>query len=154
MSITKINKKSMVKISVVSLIIIVFIISLFFVSTSMAVILKEKYYLGEKVKIDLRNKDNYQIKIFSPSKVFSKQGGKDIFIFSPEETGRYRIELKSDKAENYEFEVVDESEDNSGIDNSVKDKASESNENINKDYEQEKGSDEVSGKNRIENLFQ
>jgi hypothetical protein len=120
------NKKSMIKIGVVSFVVILLIVILLLVNLSSAVIEKEKYVLGEKVKIDLRNYENYELKIITPSETIIKKGSDETVIFEPHEIGRYKIEIvrgiqgieaerklsiHSRQTEEYYFEVVETGDD-------------------------------------------
>ena len=68
------NKKSMAKIGAASLIIIVFFLLIFFIVipkiTGTGILEKNKYFLGEKVRIDLSSYENYKIKIITPSNTY------------------------------------------------------------------------------------
>ncbi|MBD3253413.1 hypothetical protein GF386_06780, partial [Candidatus Pacearchaeota archaeon] len=105
------NKRSMAKIgaiSIIGILLIGLILGLLIVSLGSAVIEKNEYILGEKVKIDLTDK-NYKLKIITPSDTFFKEGYGGAVIFEPEELGKYILETELDgENEVYEFEVIDE----------------------------------------------
>ncbi|RMD67600.1 hypothetical protein D6817_01130, partial [Candidatus Pacearchaeota archaeon] len=70
--------------------------------------LKETYVLGEKIKLDLRDYENYSIKITTPSTSYISTGRGNLFVFSPHEAGHYRLEVVSgSQSEIFEFEVVE-----------------------------------------------
>jgi hypothetical protein len=101
------NRKGFIKIGLVLLSLFLFILVFFFISNSTAVIDKESYLLGEKVKIDLKGIENYRVKVVTPSKSYVLEGSDDSFSFEPEEIGSYRIELQFNGEERvYSFEVI------------------------------------------------
>ena len=104
------NKKGLIKIgiSAVLTIFMIFLLSISFLSyQSTAIIQSNSYILGEKVKINLLYIENYTIKIITPSTTYIKEGSKDVFLFKPEETGLYKINIVyNDKEENFELKVL------------------------------------------------
>ncbi|MBD3253418.1 hypothetical protein GF386_06805, partial [Candidatus Pacearchaeota archaeon] len=104
----------MIKISVWIFIVFLFLITLFFVERGSAVIEKDRYVLGEKVKFNLRGYGSYKMKVITPSTSYIKPGINDIILFEPKEVGNYEIEIKSGKKfEEYFFEVIGDNETNS-----------------------------------------
>ncbi len=108
------NRKSMAKIGAIGIITIIFLVLLFLLILpffSSAILDKEVYVLGEKIKFNMRNMGDYEvrIKITTPSTSFVRVGTNDIFIFEPEETGDYIVELwRGGGKEEYYFKVIDE----------------------------------------------
>ncbi len=104
------DKRGIIKLGIFGavLLIVVFIIFLIFSSIfSSAELVKERYVLGEKVKIDLQGVVNYKVKIVTPSQTFIKQGSNDVVAFKANETGKHKIVLSyNGKTEEYSFEVV------------------------------------------------
>ena len=88
----------------------VILIALFSVFSS-AILSEDKYALDEKVKIDLQGINDYRLKITTPSTTYVMQGSDEIFVFKPDEIGRYILNLQyQEESEIYEFEVVDSQE--------------------------------------------
>jgi len=104
------NKKSMAKIGAISMLAVIVIIMFLVVAFtffSSAITDKQEYVLGEKVKFNLENMGDYEIKIITPSTSYIRLGSNDIFIFEPAETGDYNVELwRGGGKENYYFSVV------------------------------------------------
>jgi hypothetical protein len=92
------------------ILIIVLVFSL--VSTTLfssAFVNQEIYNLGDELRIDLRNEENYSVKIATPSKTLLREGRGGVFLYSLEEIGVYSISFKfQDRKESYSFEVVDD----------------------------------------------
>ena len=105
----KMNKKSLVKIGAIGIVVIAFLVIIFLVILplfSSAILEKNVYELGEKVKINLNG--DYKLKIVTPSTSYITKAKGEV-IFEPKETGKYKIILeKEGKTESYEFEVVDD----------------------------------------------
>jgi cellulose synthase/poly-beta-1,6-N-acetylglucosamine synthase-like glycosyltransferase len=104
------NKKSMYKIKVASILFLVALTFLFFIlfSLSSAVTDKSNYVLEEKVKIFLPSENEHNIKIITPSQTYLKKTSSDL-IFMPEEAGEYNIIISSEKgSENHKFNVRSE----------------------------------------------
>ncbi len=103
------SKKGIVKFSIVGIFAFaLFILTAFvFISDkSLAVLDKDNYILGEKVSIDLRGIDDYTIQIRTPSTKYIKRGSNDIFIFKPEENGKYNLIVENSKGrKEYSFFV-------------------------------------------------
>jgi hypothetical protein len=104
------DKRAIIKISVMGIIITMTLMAIFLISNSSA-ITKSQYLLGEKVKIDLEEYKDYKLKITTPYTVIIKKGSGGVFIFKPEEAGSYKVEIKDEsKTELFEFEVTKEKE--------------------------------------------
>jgi hypothetical protein len=70
---------------------------------------EEKYYLGDDLRVDLREKGNYTARFFTPSKTLLKKGSNDLFLYELNELGKYEIKFKFEQgSESYSFEVVEE----------------------------------------------
>lgn len=83
--------------------------SLFFVLPASSLEVNQEYILGSSVKLDLSKYENYVLKIETPSSTFIKQGNKDNFLFTPEETGEHALILESGgKTSVYSFLVKEE----------------------------------------------
>src|SRR3990167_3778970 len=97
------NKRGLIKIGMVGIFLLMtslMIIVIFLTTQSIAVILKDSYMLGEKVKINLEDVENYKLKIITPSTSYIIEGSKEIFTFNPEEAGIYTVVLQTiDKKE-------------------------------------------------------
>ena len=106
------NNKGLIKRGIVGSFLIIFIFILLIVILSIsssAIIQKETYILGEKVKINLGNIKDYQLKIKTPSNSYVVKGDNEVFIFKPDEAGKYVLSLHyQEKLETYEFEVISE----------------------------------------------
>ncbi len=63
------------------MLIFVFFICLFLISGGYAIISKDKYFLGEKVRFDLKNQGSYKLKIITPSTTLLRMGSNDVFIY-------------------------------------------------------------------------
>src|SRR4030043_62591 len=101
------NRKSMAKIGVVSVIALALIS--FFLTTplSSSSLVEGRYNLGDKIKIDLKGYGSYKMKITTPSTAYSYPGMNNVVLFTPSEVGNYSIELNyGKKTESYTFEVV------------------------------------------------
>ena len=100
-------KRGIGGICLMTLFIIIFV-GIFSVSSSaLGIISKESYALGESVKIDLSKVENYTLKIITPSTSYLLSGSKEVFVFKPQEPGKYALNLQySRKQEFYEFEVM------------------------------------------------
>jgi len=108
----KLNKKSMTRIGAVILILIIFGIVLFSITISSAILTKDKFVLGEKVKMNLRGYGSYRMKIITPSTSYIKTGMNNIILFTPKKVGEYKIELNYGReSESYFFEVFENFED-------------------------------------------
>ncbi len=107
------NKKSMAKLGAIGTVLLLLILLTFTIlpTSSSAILNKEEYTLGEKIKFDMRNLGDYEIKIkiTTPSTSFVRVGTNDIFIFEPKETGDYLVELwRGGGKETYSFTVIGE----------------------------------------------
>jgi hypothetical protein len=114
------NKKSMIKIGAVSLILVVIsiIILIIFLSFSSYAqsniknLQKDTYILGEKIKIQLTPTDENietTIKIKTPSETLIQKTDKSYFLFQPQEIGNYEVIINQDNEKKvYGFEVVSE----------------------------------------------
>ncbi len=104
------NKRGLIKTGVftffIALVISVLIIS-FSTKNASAIIEKNTYFLGDKVKINLQDFQNYTIKINTPSTSFIKKGSNDFFTFNPEEIGEYNLILSyGEITKEFYFEVL------------------------------------------------
>ena len=99
------GRRGIAKVAGVLLIILFIILFGFFVSAK--VIDERDYVLGEDLKIDLSNYDNYLLKIITPDKTFLKEGSSpDILLFNLDKEGKYEVDLISgDAVKKYFFEV-------------------------------------------------
>ncbi|MFA5764461.1 MAG: DUF2341 domain-containing protein, partial [archaeon] len=99
------NKKGIIKISTIILILallLVFIFSSFFSSASS----EESYLIGEEIKIDLSNYDSCIVKLKTPSGEESQSNCDNKFFLKFEEVGQYVLDIKSeDNLERLEFQV-------------------------------------------------
>jgi hypothetical protein len=104
------NKKSLMKISATGIMFILsstFILFLLLPFISNASELKGKYSLGEEIRINLEEYNNYTLKIITPTNTFLKIGNEKNILFRPAETGNYSVIIISqDKSESFNFEVV------------------------------------------------
>ena len=107
------NKKARIilKTSAVIMFLLIFIILILSILPVTAILDKQHYELGEKVKIDLREIENYTLKINTPSTSYLKKGNNDVLLFQPEEIGHYSLTLNYNyKQERFEFEVIEKKE--------------------------------------------
>ncbi|MBR9705966.1 hypothetical protein GOV14_02955 [Candidatus Pacearchaeota archaeon] len=87
----------------------VLLIFLLIPQISSDLIQKDKYVLNEKIKLDLRNIENYKLKIITPNNHYILHGSNDVRIFEPNMAGKYKIEIKSNEINKvYNFEVFKE----------------------------------------------
>jgi hypothetical protein len=71
----------------------------------------KSYFLGEKIKINLENDEEYTLKIQTPLKSYIRKGEGSNIIFQPKEIGNYNVLVKNYNYEkNYNFEVISISE--------------------------------------------
>ncbi len=99
------NKSGIVKITLLIGLLLFFMILfiIFFDSKiSSAIIQKNKYVIGENVKINLIGTDYDKLKIITPKTSYMISGKKDGFIFKPEQMGSYKI-IAYSKSGNKEF---------------------------------------------------
>ena len=105
------DKKGVIRISVLGIGILLVVFAFFMIFSSFfssAMIVKDKYVIGEKVKIDLQDIKNYKIKIITPTQTLIKTGTQNSFIFKPSEIGKYKLMINyNGKSEEYYFEVVE-----------------------------------------------
>ena len=99
----------MAKIGAISLLgILIVLVGVLVMSSifSSAIISKQEYKLGEKIRLNLENYGDYRIKIITPSTSFIRVGTNDVFVFEPEETGDYTLELwRGGGKQEYYFKV-------------------------------------------------
>ena len=50
-----------------------------------------QYFVGEKIKIDLGDADEYIISIKTPNQTFIQKSTKSYFIYQPTNPGKYQI---------------------------------------------------------------
>ena len=107
----KFDKRGVVKAGVIGIFVLIAVFSLSLIFSSIfssAVISRSEYKLGESVKIDLSGKENYRIKIITPSSSFVQMENEKSVVFKPEEIGNYSLILQNEgRTETYEFEVVE-----------------------------------------------
>ncbi|MFH1801974.1 MAG: DUF2341 domain-containing protein [archaeon] len=105
------NKKAVVKASILAVLLVAAVLFLLMVPSSSSAIVLEKseYELGETVSLDLSSFHVYRVKITTPSKSYVKEGNDDSLAFKPEEVGSYSLRIQSGGDEEYySFEVVGE----------------------------------------------
>ncbi|MEM0465069.1 MAG: hypothetical protein QXW97_00005, partial [Candidatus Pacearchaeota archaeon] len=103
------NKRGLSKLIIFVLVLSFFFMFIFLVQKNIGAQIIEKniFFLGEKVKLDLSNKLNYNLKINSPKKNYNFKGTLSNFVFIPEEIGNYSVEINSNGVlEKYYFDVV------------------------------------------------
>jgi hypothetical protein len=106
--------KNILKIRSINLLVISIIV--FFVLLSIFCLALENnnsksYFLGEKIKINLENDEEYTLKIQTPLKSYIRKGEGSNIIFQPKEIGNYNVLVKNYNYEkNYNFEVISISE--------------------------------------------
>ena len=91
------NKRGLIKSGVItlfSILVLTFIIISLSVKSTSAIIEKNTYILGEKVKINIEDYYNTKILIITPSEIYSLDSRSEIIIFKPEEPGLYRIQVE------------------------------------------------------------
>ncbi len=105
------NKRGIIRASIFGLILILLLLIVILVLNSLnirAEIVKDKYVVGETVKINLENIKNFKIKILTPSKTIVKVGSKETFVFKANEIGKYKFVLTyGDNQEEYKFDVIE-----------------------------------------------
>ncbi|MFH1290479.1 MAG: Ig-like domain-containing protein, partial [Nanoarchaeota archaeon] len=97
----------MIKTGVIGVFLAAAVIFVFYSVSSSAVLEREVYVLGENVKIDLTDFDNFRVKIRTPSSSYAMRGKDEVILFKPEEVGSYSVRVQSGgEEESYSFEVV------------------------------------------------
>jgi hypothetical protein len=73
---------------------------------------KEFYLLGQDLRLDLSEMDDYVLRVATPSKAFLKEGSRDVFLYNLDEVGRYSIRIDAvGYEEDYSFFVYESEED-------------------------------------------
>jgi hypothetical protein len=73
-----------------------------------AIIDSDGYVVGQDLKVDLSNFENYVLKISTPSNTFLREGSRDVFLFPLDEVGNYRLGIDTeDLYETYSFKVYE-----------------------------------------------
>ena len=105
----RLDKKGIIRLGFVGIALVIVGFFVFFSVFSSAVISKDKYLLGEQVKIDLEGLSNYEVKVVTPSTSYVQQGSDESIVFKPEEIGNYRIIIDLESGQEvHEFEVLEE----------------------------------------------
>ena len=100
-------KKGLIKFSAaITIIFLLLVLIIIFTDNSFAVTPESSYDLGDKIKFDFREKQDYSLKIVAPSNTFIKRGDRDVFVYKPEEIGEYALILEyENKTEHYKFVI-------------------------------------------------
>jgi hypothetical protein len=103
------DRKGVIRYSLIAGFVLMLIVLVLLFSFSSAILDRESYILGERVRIDMSGKVDYRLKITTPSTSYSLEGSDDSFVFRPEEAGLYKVQvLASSGEEIYQFEVIEE----------------------------------------------
>lgn len=86
-----------------ALIVIVTLLFLLLIPSSYAILPKDTYYLGDKIKLDTTDLLDQKIKIITPSSTISVKIDQPQLIYKPRETGDYSIHHKDNI---YQFKVL------------------------------------------------
>ncbi|MFA5061226.1 MAG: hypothetical protein WC494_02835 [Candidatus Pacearchaeota archaeon] len=98
------NKKSMIKVGVITLLFFIFTLGIFFAFFSSAQDYQKDYFVGETLKLDL---DNSNVRIVTPSRDYVEKADGLFFLYLGEE-GDYRVEVKNNKGTSvYDFHVFE-----------------------------------------------
>ncbi|MFA5856930.1 MAG: DNRLRE domain-containing protein [Candidatus Pacearchaeota archaeon] len=73
--------------------------------------ISQEYFIGEELRINLIGKVDYEIKVFTPTKNYTRKGSNDNAIFILDEIGKFIVEiLIGGKKFHYEFDVLNKTE--------------------------------------------
>ena len=110
----KFDKRGAIKLGIAGLAIAAFLGILFLIFFSVSSeasaesVSKDRYFLGDKIKLDIRGFGVYRIKIETPSTSYIVKEKKGFIIFKPQETGSHRVIIYSLTGRNfYDFEVIE-----------------------------------------------